>query len=403
MRTDFEYHKKLSKEEQTKTVMLVMDGLGGTGGTDDDRTELEAAHTPNLDSLAGEGICGLHEPVSAGTTPGSGPSHLALFGYDPLEYSVGRGVLSALGIGFDLQAGDVAARGNFCTVDEQGVITDRRAGRISTEKNKELCERLNTITIPGVQVIVRPVKEHRFLFVLRGENLSGEIQDTDPQQTGRPPSPPRAQAPSSAGAANFVGEFVNKASEILKDTHPANMIILRGFSRRPDWPSLKSVHGINAAAIAGYPMYKGVAKLVGMKPLETESATSAELQCLSKYWNDFDFFFMHIKGTDSAGEDGDRDRKISVIEEVDKIIPHIRELNPDVLAVTGDHSTPSALKSHSWHPVPVVLWSRHCRPDRCTSFGERPCLAGSLGPRFPAHQLMPLMMANGMRRIKYGA
>ncbi len=400
---DFEHHRKLSKQEKTKMVLLVMDGLGGTGGQDDSRSELEAAHTPNLDNLAAGGICGLHEPVSPGTTPGSGPSHLSLFGYDPLEYSVGRGVLSALGIGFDLQPGDVAARGNFCTIDENGTVEDRRAGRISTEKNEELCEILSQIELPGAQVIVRTVKEHRFLFVLRGENLAGDIEDTDPQETGLAPHPARPMAPESAAAAKLVGEFVRQAREKLSGHHPANMVLMRGFSRRPDWPSFTTVHGVRAAAVAAYPMYKGVAKLVGMQPLDTEAGANAEVSTLAKHWNDHDFFFVHVKGTDSAGEDGDRDRKIRVIEEVDRFIPHIRELGPDVFVVTGDHSTPAALKAHSWHPVPVVLWARHCRPDRVQSFGERDCLQGALGPRFPAHQLMPVVMANAQRRAKFGA
>ncbi|MFO7890338.1 MAG: 2,3-bisphosphoglycerate-independent phosphoglycerate mutase, partial [bacterium] len=382
---------------------LVLDGLGGLPGESGNRTELETAHTPNLDTLAEQGICGLHQPIDVGITPGSGPAHLSLFGYDPIRYQVGRGVLSALGIDFDLTSKDVAARGNFCTVNDKGKITDRRAGRISTEKNKELCDILRKIELPDTKLFIETVKEHRFLLVLRNENLSGEISDTDPQAVDKEPLEPEAKSAKAEKTAELVLEFIRQAQEKLSDQHPANMVLLRGFSQRPDWPSMKEIFQLNAAAIATYPMYRGVAKLVGMETLETGNTIDDEFATLEQNWENHDFFFVHIKSTDSAGEDGDFQRKVKVIEEADEQIPRLLDLVPDVLIVTGDHSTPSFIGSHSWHPVPVIVWSKSCLPDKVDTFGERACMTGGLGPQFSGVNLMPLAMANALRLEKFGA
>jgi 2,3-bisphosphoglycerate-independent phosphoglycerate mutase len=396
--------KKLVKREKSKIVLLVMDGLGGLPMKSAGQTELEAANIPNLDRLAAQAVCGLHQPIVPGVTPGSGPAHLALFGYDPLKYQVGRGVLSGLGIGFDLRANDVAARGNFCTVDEAGVVTDRRAGRIPTEKNQELCDLLRQkIEIPGVEVFIQPVKEYRFLLVLRGDGLSGELADTDPLEVGEKPLAPRALSDNAEKTAELIKKFVDQAGEILADHQPANMVLMRGFSKLPDWPLFEDTFGLRAAAIAAYPMYRGVAKLVGMDVLETGTQFEEEVSTLEKHWNDYDFFFLHMKPIDSAGEDGNYERKTQLIEQVDTLIPRLMGLEPDVLLVTGDHSTPSLLKYHSWHPVPVMLWSKYCRPDNVKSFGERACVGGGLGPRIPAVDLMPLALANALRLDKFGA
>ena len=394
---------KLASSAESKIVLLVMDGLGGLPLKPGGLTELETAHTPNMDRLAEQSICGLHQPVASGVTPGSGPSHLALFGYNPVQYQVGRGVLSALGIGFDLRTSDVAARGNFCTLDDQGLVADRRAGRISTEKNQELCAQLREIELPGVEVFVETVKEHRLLLVLRGAGLSGELADTDPQEIGQKPLEPEPLSPQAKKTAELVQGFLVQAQRILADHHPANMILLRGFSRHPDWPAFGKIFGLHAAAIAAYPMYRGVAKLVGMDVLTTGSTLDEEVKTLEKHWDNYDFFFLHVKHTDSAGEDGDFERKVQHIEEVDARIPRILKNEPDVLIVTGDHSTPALLKYHSWHPVPVLLWSRHCRADGVHSFGEQACLGGGLGPRMAAVDLMPLALANAMRLEKFGA
>lgn len=400
---NFSIIRDLVERAETKIVLLVLDGLGGLPAEKGGATELEAADTPILDRLATDGICGLHQPVAPGITPGSGPSHLALFGYDPLKYQVGRGVLSALGIDFDLGPNDVAARGNFCTLDDQGRVADRRAGRIPTEKNKELCERLREIELPGVEVFVETVKEYRLLLVLRGEGLSGDLADTDPQEIGERPLDPEPLSTGAKRTAGLVREFVEQARDVLADHHPANMILLRGFSKLPDWPSFEQVFGLRAAAIAAYPMYRGVAKLVGMEVLETGVDVEEEMDVLEQHWQDYDFFFLHVKPIDSAGEDGDFDRKVSLIEEVDAVMPRLLKLQPDVLVVTGDHSTPSLLKYHSWHPVPVLLWSKHCRADSVNRFGERACMGGGLGSRLPAVDLMPLALANALRLEKFGA
>jgi 2,3-bisphosphoglycerate-independent phosphoglycerate mutase len=386
---DIEFIRGLTRRSETKIVLLVLDGLGGLERRYGDQTELTVAHTPNLDDLAVKSICGLHQPVGPGITPGSGPAHLALFGYDPIRYTVGRGVLAALGIRFELAKGDIAARGNFCTLRE-GKVTDRRAGRISTEMNKALCERLNGIEVPGAELFVETVKEHRFLLVLRGNGLSSEIGDTDPQQTGVEPLPARPLAPAAR-------------ESVLDGEERANMVILRGFSSLPDWPTMGEAYGLRAAAVASYPMYLGLARLIGMEAFSTGSAVADIFSTAAEKWDDFDFFYLHVKGIDSAGEDGDFERKAGLIDEVDRLLPHLLRLKPDVLVVTGDHSTPAVLRSHSWHPVPVLLWSQYCRPDAVERFDERSCVSGALGCRLPATDLMPIALANAGRLQKYGA
>jgi 2,3-bisphosphoglycerate-independent phosphoglycerate mutase len=399
---DIEIIQKLQKPANTKIVLLVMDGLGGLPG-EEGLTELEKANTPNLDKLAKEGISGLHQPIAAGITPGSGPAHLSLFGYDPIKYQVGRGVLAALGINFKLENGDLAARGNFCTIDDQGKVSDRRAGRISTEKNKELCKLLSQIKLDGAEVFVETVKEHRFLLVLRGKDLSADIADTDPQVTGEPPHPPKSLSGKSNKTIELIEEFIRQAKKILADQHPANMALLRGFSKHPSWPSMQEAFGLKSAAIAGYPMYRGIAKLLGMEVLETGETIASEIETLEKNFNDYDFFYFHVKKTDSYGEDGNFKDKVKVIEETDSLIPRILKLNPDVIVVSGDHSTPFSLAAHSWHPVPTLLWSKYCRTDEVGKFGERECLKGALGPRLPAVDLIPLALANALRLDKFGA
>jgi len=401
---DIDFISKLTKENNSKIVLLVMDGIGGLPKTFNGQTELEKAHTRNLDMLATKSICGLQIPVANGITPGSGPGHLGVFGYNPIKYQVGRGVLAALGIDFNLKPGDVAARGNFCTIDKKGLVTDRRAGRISTEKNKELCKLLcKKIKIPGVEVFVETVKEHRFLLVLRGKNLSGELHDTDPQELGKKPLEPRTLSGKKDKTADIVKEFVKQAGAILKDEKPANMVLLRGFSKKPNWPTFPESFGMKSAAIAAYPMYRGLAKLVGMDVLKTGETIKEEFDAVEKNWKKYDFFFIHIKKTDSYGEDGNYNNKVSIVEEVDKELPRLMDLEPDVIIVTGDHSTPSVLKKHSWHPVPVMLYSKYCRPDNVKHFGERECVTGGLGPRFPAEDLIPLALANAERLEKFGA
>jgi 2,3-bisphosphoglycerate-independent phosphoglycerate mutase len=394
--------RKIHEPNDTKIVLLVADGLGGLPLEPAGKTELESARTPNLDSCAREGICGLSTPVLPGITPGSGPGHLALFGYDPLEYCIGRGILEALGINFQVGERDVAARGNFCTVDESGKITDRRAGRPTTERCVAMCQKLQQIQVPGVEVFVEPVREHRFVVVLRGESLGDLVNDTDPQQTGHLPLVPRGGDADSENTARAAQHFIAEAGRALKNDAPTNMVTLRGFARYPKIDTMKEVYGVRAAAIAVYPMYKGLARLVGMDVLDAGGTLAEQVETLRRAWQDYDFFFLHYKYTDSTGEDGNFAAKVEMIERLDAELPKVRALNPDVLIVTGDHSTPSKLRAHSWHPVPTLLWAKTSRPDPVTEFGESYCIRGGLG-QFQAMYLLPLAMAHACRLGKYGA
>ena len=394
--------RRLNIKNSTKIVLLVADGLGGLPLAPGGKTELETAHTPNLDTLATAGVLGFSTAVLPGITPGSGPGHLGLFGYDPLEFQIGRGVLEALGIDFDLGPSDVAIRGNFCTLDSEGRISDRRAGRIPSEIGERLCAKLSQIKVPGIEVFVRPVKEYRLVVVFRGTGLGGNVEDTDPQKTGVPPLDPVPRDSASQKTAEAAREFLKKAREVLKNDAPANFFTMRGIDKRPQIPTFQEVYGLRAAAIAVYPMYRGLARLVSMQVLEAGQTLDDQCGRLEAAWNDFDFFFMHFKYTDSTGEDGNFAAKVERIEQLDGAIPRITQLKPDVLIVTGDHSTPSKLKTHSWHPVPVLLSASTCRCDNATSFGESQCLLGGLG-QFEAKHLMSLAMAHAGRLEKFGA
>ena len=394
--------EKLSIPGKRKIILLVMDGLGGLPGSEG-LTELEAAHTPNLDALAEEGISGLSTPVGPGITPGSGPGHLGLFGYNPLDWDIGRGVLEALGIDFDLGPDDLAARGNFCTVDrETGFITDRRAGRIASEIGVRLVEKLRQIQLPGVEIFVEPVKEYRFVLVLRGPDLADGLTETDPQRTGVPPLPVTALRTEAEQATTLLNQWLMEARSLLADEHPANNMNLRGLAKVPPIPKMPDIYKMRLGAIATYPMYRGIAQLVGMDVLKTGDTIEDEVATLREHWDDYDFFFFHVKKTDSAGEDGNFEAKKAVIEHTDQLLPEIMALEPDVLLVSGDHSTPCALKSHSWHELPVLLWAEHSRPDGAKRFGERACMTGGLG-HIKHVDLIPLMMAHAGRLTKYGA
>ncbi|MBL8118096.1 MAG: 2,3-bisphosphoglycerate-independent phosphoglycerate mutase [Anaerolineae bacterium] len=402
---NFELLSELVNNTGGKILLLVMDGLGGLPRTADGLTELETAHTPNMDALAKAGSTGLSIPVARGIAPGSGPAHLGLFGFDPLVYKIGRGVLEATGIGITVEPGDVAIRGNFCTVDSNGLITDRRAGRIPTEEGAKRVELLKQIQIPGVEITCEAVQDYRFALLLRGAGLNGDIADTDPQATGVAPLPARALSPAAEYTAGLVNQWLAEAAKVLKGHEPANMVTLRGFAMDPALPKYSEVYNLKAACVAVYPMYKGVARLVGMDIIPSDSHDHAadEFKRVAAIWNDYDFVFCHIKYTDSRGEDGNFDAKVKVIEEVDAALPILTALNPDVFIITGDHSTPATLKSHSWHPVPTLLHAPKTHmPDRAQSFGERECMTGALG-QFPAADLMPLALAHANRLAKYGA
>ena len=400
---DFKFLQKLIVPAKTKIVLLVMDGLGGLPQEPCGRTELETACTPNFDALAGKSILGLTQPAGPGITVGSGPGHLAIFGYDPVEYEIGRGALEALGVDFELGPDDIAARGNFCTVNENGLITDRRAGRVPTEKSCELVKLLRTIKVEGVEFFVETVKEHRFAFIMRGPHLGAALSDTDPLRVAAAPLPVIEMNGESQKAACYANQFIEKARCLLIDKRPANMITLRGFDKLPCLPTYSELYGLHPAAIAINGMYRGVARLVGMEVLNVcGDAIADEFTSLEKHWNDFDFFYIHVKKTDTCGEAGDFGGKVRVIEEVDSLLPRLLALDPDVIIVGGDHSSPAVLKSHSWHPVPVMIYAKYVRPDCIPEFGEHACARGSLGT-LPAKHILPIALANAGRVAKYGA
>lgn len=383
-------------------VLVVMDGLGGVR-TSERRSEIHAANTPNLDSLAKGGASGVHTVVAPGITPGSGAGHLALFGYDPLKYQLGRGALSGAGVGFDLKPGDVAARVNFCTIDEDGVVTDRRAGRISTETNQKLAEMLQAGIDPGegIQLFLQTERDHRGLLVIRGEGLSPEVSDTDPQVVGLPapaPSPTSSEGTKTAAVLEGVLEQARK----LLSGEQANFILLRGFDTLRKLPTFDERYKLKARGIAGYPMYLGIARILGMEVAPAQASWSEEVGVLENDWDGFDYFYLHHKKTDSSGEDGEFDAKVAAIEEVDATIPRILALDPDVVCITGDHSTPSPMRGHSWHPVPFVMWGPTVGIDAVEVFNEEDARQGAFG-HVLAKDLMPLMLAAAGRLAKFGA
>ncbi len=385
----------------SKIVMLVVDGLGGLPHPETRRSELETATIPNLDQLAGESACGLTVPVLPGVAPGSGPGHLALFGYDPLKYLIGRGALEAMGVEVDLREGDISARGNFCTVDPQERLVDRRAGRIPSEVSIPLCQELDKINVDGVDLRVYPVEGYRFVLHLRGNGLSDMVTETDPQRTGTPALDVKATAPEGHKTADIVNQFISRAKHVLKNEEQANMVLLRGFSGLPDMPAMGDAYALNPAAIAAYPMYRGLASIIGMNVIPTGRAFSDELDTLYENYKNHDFFYIHYKPADAAGEDGNFQAKVEALEALDSHIPRLRELAPDVLMVAGDHATPAIMAAHSWHPVPFLLHSSLTRGEGVESFSERSCGTGSLG-RFPATQIMLLALAHAGKLTKFG-
>lgn len=400
--------ESLALEHTSKIALLVLDGLGDLPNEGHGRrTPLEAARTPNLDRIAPKSALGRLLPVAPGVTPGSGPGHLGLFGYDPVTTTVGRGVLEALGAGIELRPGDVAARANFCSLDASGVVTDRRAGRISSETCARLVARLSegAARYGDVEIVLQAGKGHRFVAVLRGPGLGGDVTDADPHKEGKPVPPAHARTDSAPDVktAAVVNAFLSRAAERLRGEHPANGVLARGLSARPQLPGYRERFHLRAAAIAAYPMYRGVAELAGMDRFVPAGEGAAEaIAAASARWGSYDYFFMHVKGTDMAGEDGDFDAKVAVIEQVDAALPGLLALAPDVLCITGDHSTPVAVRGHSWHPVPALVWGPWCYADGSARFHEQACRTGSLGT-IPSMDLIGVLLANAGRLDKYGA
>lgn len=393
--------RRLSQPADSKVILCVLDGLGGMPGPRG-RTELEEARTTHLDRLVSDGCIGRTLPVGYGITPGSGPGHMALFGYDPLAFEIGRGALESTGIGFEIGPEDITARGNLCTLDAEGRITDRRAGRLPTEETRAICERLQTITLPGVETFVQAVQDQRFILVLRGPGLSDQITETDPQREGVPPIVSAAITPQAERTAGLVREWATRATAMLAGNGRANGVLLRGWSGRPNVPPFPELWKLRAAAVTVYPMYRGVARLVGMDALDGGHDLSEQIAAVRAHWGDYDFFFLHYKYTDSAGEDGDFHRKCDAIEAFDKAVPEIQALGPDVLVVTGDHSTPAMMAAHSFHPVPVLMWGQHVRRDHLHHFNEVSAREGELGT-FPAKEVLPIAFGHAGRLAKFGA
>ncbi|HEX5938258.1 MAG TPA: 2,3-bisphosphoglycerate-independent phosphoglycerate mutase [Actinomycetota bacterium] len=382
-----------------RILLVVIDGLGGMADAEHG-TELEEAATPNLDRLAREGVTGLLEPVGPGITPGSGPGHLALFGYDPLRFVLGRGALSAAGLGVELGPGDVAARANLCTVDAAGDVVDRRAGRIDDEDARRVVGLLAS-SVHGIEF--HHEKGHRLLVVLRGEGLDPRVGDTDPQVTGVPPLRPEPLDPAAGPTAELVAAKLREVHAALEGEPAANGLLLRGFDTHRELPSFRERTGLRAAAVAVYPMYRGIARLLGFEVLGPPSDATDQVRLLEKHREDADLFFVHVKEADAAGEDGDHAAKVAAIERVDDIVPDLlAAAEPGVIAVTGDHATPSQMAAHSWHPVPVLVRGARSGRDDTDRFGERWCRSGGLGIR-PSISLLPILMANAGHLTKYGA
>jgi 2,3-bisphosphoglycerate-independent phosphoglycerate mutase len=393
--------RELTVSTASKIILLVIDGLGDLPVNG--QTPLERARAPHLDRLAKKGVCGLTDPVLRGITPGSGPSHLALFGYDPLRYLLGRGILEALGCGVEVGKNDLVARGNFATLKD-GLVVDRRAGRIPTSENEKLCQLLNQALRPepDLSITLYPGKEHRFVVKFSSPGLADALSDADPQKDHKPRAYAKPLAADAAKTAEIVNSFLDQATEILSGQRAANTVLLRGFSKFPTLPTMPELYKLKPAACANYPMYKGLARLLGMDILDVGTETADLFKALEAHYQAYDFFYVHYKKTDAAGEDGNEPAKVRAIEEIDAFIPRLEALAPDVLVVTSDHSTPCLLKSHSWHPNPFLLLAKSAFPDEVEVFSERACSRGYLG-RFPSLEAMPLVLAHAGKMKKFGA
>src|ERR1700733_6347071 len=407
MNLDAQY-SELTLETKAKLVLVVLDGLGDIATKEQNYLPpLEAATTPNLDKIAKNSAQGRMIPVAPGITPGSGPGHLGLFGYDPLEYQVGRGVIEALGLGVELKPGDVCARANFATLDAKGIVTDRRAGRIATEVCEKLCAKLaaKIKKIGDTQVIIKAGKEHRFVVVFRGKGLEGPLTDADPNREGFAVPTVKPRDPKNLKQkkmAKLIADFYKAALPIIAKEKPANGFLMRGIAHQPEIPLFEDRYLLKPVCLAVYPMYKGLAQLVGMTKIEGPQTVAEQFERYVAEYDNYNYFFIHYKYTDMYGEDGNFEAKKKAIEEFDAALPILLQKRPDVLAITGDHSTPCAVKGHSWHPQPVLLVSELSGWDKLDRVTETGANLGSLGV-FESKYWMRLMQANARMFDKFGA
>ncbi len=396
--------KDLIRPHAGRILLVVADGLGGAPNGDG-VTEMEMARRTHLDELASKSSLGLTDPIETGVTPGSVPAHLALFGYDPHEFWVGRGAVEARGLDLKLMREDLCIRANFCTIDRKtGIVTDRRAGRIPTAKNEELVARIQSAMrkIDGIEVMVHSGMDYRFVVVLRGTGLSTKLGESDPEKEGLRPRPITALTWRAERTSEVINEFLKKATELIKDEEKANYILLRGYAKPPDLEPINDRYWVRAACVAVYPAYKGLARILGMDVLDCGDTWESELNAVEQNLDRYDFFFLHLKELDKLGEDGNFARKVEQLGKLDSLVPRITKMGFDVIVITGDHSTPAVLKAHSWHPNPFLLWSPWVRREGKAEFTERGCARGQLG-RMSALEVMPLVLANARKLAKFGA
>ncbi len=408
--------------DRRRILLIIFDGLGDRPVKElGSKTPLEAAPKANLDWFANNGMNGLLDPIGPGIRPGSDTSHLALFGYDPLEVYTGRGPFEAAGVGIELQRGDVAFRCNFASVDENRVLTDRRAGRIKDGTDK-LAESLDGMKLGRVKVLFRAGTEHRAVLVLRGKGLSPKVTDTDPHEEGQKIPESKPLEPKAKATAKALNAFTRRAYDILsehpvnkarvaKGEAPANMVVARGAGIAPDLPPISEKLGVKAAGIAGVALIKGMFRAVGMDVLEVKGATGgldtdmvAKAEAALKALETYDLVVVNVKAADLCGHDGRSADKIKVIERIDQMMGHFKaNLPPDVIfAFTADHSTPVAVMDHSGDPVPVTIYGDGIRVDEVPHFDERSAAHGSLG-RIRGRDLMPILLNQANRTEKFGA
>jgi 2,3-bisphosphoglycerate-independent phosphoglycerate mutase len=391
-----------------KAMLIVMDGLG-------DRpikelgwlTPLEAARTPNLDALAARGVSGLMNAIGFGLRPGSDTSHLAILGYDIEKYYTGRGTIEVAGLGMELKAGDVALRGNLGTVNDKLLVVDRRAGRI-TDTGPFVAE-LDGLTYQGVTLLARPGTGHRAGIILRGPGLSSRISDNDPHEVGVKVHEvhPLDDSKEAAFTAKVLNHFLAEAHRILaanplnqerikQGKPPANYLLGRGAGYYKQIVKFEERYGLHACTIAGGGLYKGIGAFTGMDVIQVAGATglpntdiAAKFRAgLAALKGAYDFAFVHVKATDTFGEDGDFTGKMNFINRIDEAAALLLDA-PHLLAVTADHSTPCALKRHSGDPVPLMMVGDGLvRTDEVATYGERSCARGGMG-RLTGLQVMP--------------